>query len=291
MGNYVIEVGKSLIRSLSQVGNYKIVHTQQARGWRGRPPWPDRHRRRDGRPRVLQPPQELPRLCRQTAITIAPGTGARYRQDLPCGSPAWHARYATLRNTHRGPQRLRQRPRPPGPRPARTAPRPRHRRPVRLHRPAAHGREHPQDPRLARPHRPRQGPHHPAGTAAQDQPARLPPRRLTHKQSPPPDYLQPARSATLQASPQHPATGPRRSRPRRTATSSSAGARHHTKNRPPPEFCRYDTGSSVGNPGCAARDLNPNPRIKSAAQRHFSEHLSHRNAMICGAVSQPCEPK
>ena len=27
MGNYVIEVGKSLIRSPSQVGNYKIVHT------------------------------------------------------------------------------------------------------------------------------------------------------------------------------------------------------------------------------------------------------------------------
>jgi hypothetical protein len=26
MGNYVIEVGKSLIRSPSQVGNYKIVH-------------------------------------------------------------------------------------------------------------------------------------------------------------------------------------------------------------------------------------------------------------------------
>ena len=27
---------------------------------------------RDGRPKVLQPPQEPPRLCRQTAITIAP---------------------------------------------------------------------------------------------------------------------------------------------------------------------------------------------------------------------------
>ena len=57
---------------------------------------------RDGRPKVLQPPQELPRICRQTAITIAPGTGARYRQDLPYGSPAWHARYATLRNTIEG---------------------------------------------------------------------------------------------------------------------------------------------------------------------------------------------
>ena len=57
---------------------------------------------RDGRPKVLQPPDEPPRLCRQTAITIAPGAGARYRQDLPYGTPAWHARYATLRNTIEG---------------------------------------------------------------------------------------------------------------------------------------------------------------------------------------------
>ena len=57
---------------------------------------------RDGRPKVLQPPQEPPRLCCQTAITIAPGIGARYRQDLPYGSPAWHKTYATLRNTIEG---------------------------------------------------------------------------------------------------------------------------------------------------------------------------------------------
>jgi len=57
---------------------------------------------RDGRPKVLQPPQEPPKICRQTAITIAPDLGARYRQDLPYGSPAWHARYATLRNTIEG---------------------------------------------------------------------------------------------------------------------------------------------------------------------------------------------
>ena len=57
---------------------------------------------RDGRPKVLQPPPEPPRICRQTAITIAPDTGARYRQDLPYGSPAWHARYATSRNTIEG---------------------------------------------------------------------------------------------------------------------------------------------------------------------------------------------
>jgi hypothetical protein len=57
---------------------------------------------RDGRPKVLQPPEEPPKICRHTAITIAPGTGARYRQDLPYGGPAWHARYATLRNTIEG---------------------------------------------------------------------------------------------------------------------------------------------------------------------------------------------
>ncbi len=57
---------------------------------------------RDGRAKVLQPPREPPRICRQTAITIAPDTGARYRQDLPYGSPAWHKSYATLRNTIEG---------------------------------------------------------------------------------------------------------------------------------------------------------------------------------------------
>jgi hypothetical protein len=57
---------------------------------------------RDGRPKVLQPPPEPPKICAQTAITIPPDVGARYRQDLLYGSPAWHARYATLRNTIEG---------------------------------------------------------------------------------------------------------------------------------------------------------------------------------------------
>jgi hypothetical protein len=57
---------------------------------------------RDGRAKVLQPPPEPPRTCTQMAITIAPDTGARYRQDLPYGSPAWHKAYATLRNTIEG---------------------------------------------------------------------------------------------------------------------------------------------------------------------------------------------
>ncbi len=57
---------------------------------------------RDGRAKILQPPPEPPKVCRQTAITIAPGIGARYRQDLPYGTQAWHACYATLRNTIEG---------------------------------------------------------------------------------------------------------------------------------------------------------------------------------------------
>jgi hypothetical protein len=57
---------------------------------------------RNGRAKVLQPPPEPPKICTQTAITIAPDTGARYRQDLPYGSPAWHKTYATLRNTIEG---------------------------------------------------------------------------------------------------------------------------------------------------------------------------------------------
>jgi len=57
---------------------------------------------RDGRAKALQPPPEPPKICTQSAITIAPDIGARYRQDLPYASPAWHARYATLRNTIEG---------------------------------------------------------------------------------------------------------------------------------------------------------------------------------------------
>jgi hypothetical protein len=57
---------------------------------------------RDGRAKALQPPPEPPKACTQTAITIAPDIGARYRQDLPYGSPAWHHTYAALRNTIEG---------------------------------------------------------------------------------------------------------------------------------------------------------------------------------------------
>lgn len=57
---------------------------------------------RDGRAKIFSPPADPPKVCRQAAITIPPGTGARYRQDLPDASTAWHARYATLRNTIEG---------------------------------------------------------------------------------------------------------------------------------------------------------------------------------------------
>ena len=57
---------------------------------------------RDGRAKIFDPPADPPKVCRQAAITIAPDAGARYRQDLPYGSTAWQARYATLRNTIEG---------------------------------------------------------------------------------------------------------------------------------------------------------------------------------------------
>ena len=57
---------------------------------------------RDGRAKVPAPPADPPRVCRQTAITIAPDVGARHRQDLPFASPAWQESYATMRNTIEG---------------------------------------------------------------------------------------------------------------------------------------------------------------------------------------------
>jgi hypothetical protein len=51
---------------------------------------------------VLNPPDPAPAVCTQTAITIAPNIGARYRQDLPHGTETWRRRYATMRNTIEG---------------------------------------------------------------------------------------------------------------------------------------------------------------------------------------------
>ena len=39
---------------------------------------------------VLLAPADPPKICTQSAVTIAPDVGARYRQDLAFGSPKWH---------------------------------------------------------------------------------------------------------------------------------------------------------------------------------------------------------
>ena len=131
---------------------------------------------------VTNPPLDA---IREELVT---SLGARHRCPLPPGPALRQPRLARpVRHAaqhHRGPQRLRQRPRPPGPRPARPPPRPRHRRPVPVHRTAARRRQHPQDPRLAGTDRRRQNRHRQPGTAPPGQPPRLPPRRLTPAQQP-----------------------------------------------------------------------------------------------------------
>lgn len=57
---------------------------------------------RDGRPRVLEAPAEPPKVCTQTAVTVAPDVGVRHRQDLAFGSEEWARAYATPRNTIEG---------------------------------------------------------------------------------------------------------------------------------------------------------------------------------------------
>lgn len=57
---------------------------------------------RDGRTKVLDPPAEPPKVCGQTAITIAPDVGVRHRQALAFGTEEWARHYATLRNTIEG---------------------------------------------------------------------------------------------------------------------------------------------------------------------------------------------
>ena len=55
-------------------------------------------RARQGPPATTRTTQNLP----PDGDHHRPDTGARYRQDLPYGSPAWHRTYATLRNTIEG---------------------------------------------------------------------------------------------------------------------------------------------------------------------------------------------
>jgi len=51
---------------------------------------------------VRTPPVDLPKVCTQTAVTIAPDVGARHRQRHPYLSPEWSETYATYRNTIEG---------------------------------------------------------------------------------------------------------------------------------------------------------------------------------------------
>jgi hypothetical protein len=55
-----------------------------------------------GKVPVLSPPAVAPKVCTQSAVTIAPDIGARHRQDLPFGSEPWARTYATYRNTIEG---------------------------------------------------------------------------------------------------------------------------------------------------------------------------------------------
>jgi hypothetical protein len=51
---------------------------------------------------VLEPPADPPKVCTQSAVTIAPDIGARHRQDLAFGSPEWGRTCTTYRNTIEG---------------------------------------------------------------------------------------------------------------------------------------------------------------------------------------------
>src|SRR5579875_3638055 len=55
-----------------------------------------------GKVPVLSPPEVPPRVCTQSAITVAPDVGARWRQDLAFGTEEWARAYATYRNTIEG---------------------------------------------------------------------------------------------------------------------------------------------------------------------------------------------
>jgi hypothetical protein len=55
-----------------------------------------------GRIPVLSPPTAPPKLCCQSAVTLAPDVGARFRQDLAFGTDEWARTYAAYRNTIEG---------------------------------------------------------------------------------------------------------------------------------------------------------------------------------------------
>jgi ribosomal protein L32E len=51
---------------------------------------------------VQNPPVDPPKICTQSAVTIAPDVGARHRQDLAFQSTKWAQTYASYRNTVEG---------------------------------------------------------------------------------------------------------------------------------------------------------------------------------------------
>ena len=55
-----------------------------------------------GKVPVLSPPTAPPKICTQSAITVAPDIGARHRQDLAFGGEEWASTYAAYRNTVEG---------------------------------------------------------------------------------------------------------------------------------------------------------------------------------------------
>jgi hypothetical protein len=61
----------------------------------------------DGRARPRIPVTDVlnrhtPKVCLQQSVTLPPNEGAKFAQELPHGSPEWHATYATLRNSIEG---------------------------------------------------------------------------------------------------------------------------------------------------------------------------------------------
>ena len=97
---------------------------------------------------VLCPPAQPPKICTQSAVTVAPDIGARHRQDLAFGSEQWARTYATYRNSIEGLNGYREGHRPRVPRRPRAPPGAGHRRPEHLCGVAVDGGQLPQDRRL-----------------------------------------------------------------------------------------------------------------------------------------------
>ena len=85
-----------------------------------------------GKVPVLSPPAVPPKVCTQSAVTIAPDIGARHRQDLAFGIRGLGSHLRHLPQHHRGLERLRERHRPRSPGRTRAPAGAGHRRPEHL---------------------------------------------------------------------------------------------------------------------------------------------------------------